>query len=110
MTVPILNNPQDPFHKSGPEQQKELFENFCKAANGRSTEVALGAAVNVIVNAIRQTCPTRALAEQRYDEIFGQNKSLLFQHYDSVTGRRRSIFPFTQVIEMPLHKEKDRKH
>ncbi len=34
-------------------------------------------------------------------------KGLLFQHYDGVTGRRRSVFPFTQVLEVPHLKDKD---
>jgi hypothetical protein len=32
------------------------------------------------------------------------------EHYDPVTGRRRSIFPFTQVVEMPRFDDNLRKN
>jgi predicted ATPase len=43
--------------------------------------------------------PTRAEAEARWDMLFGRGKTLLIdRHYDSVTGKKKTIFPFTQVI------------
>jgi hypothetical protein len=97
----------DPLLKL-PEQEKELFEAFRQLANKKPLDAVYGAAINVIVNAIRQVEGTRAGAEARYDELFGKGKTLLLdKHYDSVTGRRRSVFPFTQVVKMPLHWEDD---
>ena len=40
--------------------------------------------------------------------LFGRGKTILLDHYDAVTGRRRSVFPFTQQVKMPLHWEDDK--
>jgi hypothetical protein len=59
----------------------------------------IGAAVNLLVNAIRQNVETRSGAERVFDELFGRAKNILLeQHYDPVTGKRRNIFPFTQHV------------
>lgn len=93
-------NPNDPLPKFGPPGQRELFEQFTKLSNGFSTEDVIGAAANLIVNAIRQSQATRQKAEASYDELFGQMKSMLVSHYDSL-GRKRGLFPYNQVIEVP---------
>ena len=65
-------------------------------------------AVNLLGNAIRQSVPYRKQAEAIFDELTGNAKTLLLdKHYDAVTGKRRSVFPFTQVIEAPFHVERD---
>lgn len=97
----------DPL-QSGPEQERALFQAFLQLARDRNVDAVLGAAVNIIVNAIRQMEPTRARAEFRFNGLFGQAKELLIsRHYDSVTGKRRTIFPFTQQVVMPVHHEDD---
>lgn len=103
-------NPQDPLHKTGPQNQKQLFDELVNTCHGRPSDQVLGAALNLLVNAVRQGAPSRDIAERTFNELSGKGKSLLFEHYDSVTGKRRSVFPFTQVIEMPVLIDKDRKH
>lgn len=91
-----------------PEQERQLFNSFTAASAGKNADAVLGAALNIIINAIRQLEPTRKEAEARYDALFGRAKSLLLEnHYDSVTGKRRTVFPFTQVVKMPHHFEDD---
>jgi hypothetical protein len=99
-------NPKDPLLKAGPTYQRELFNRFAQNANGFSTEDVIGAASNIIINALRQAHSTRIAAESRYDEIFGKMKSLLLNHYD-VLGRKRGVFPFDQVIEMDRFNDKE---
>ena len=90
-------------------QEKLLFEVFAQAASGRNLDAVMGAAVNVIINAIRQSVAKRSDAEIKLDELFGRTKTLLLDaHYDSVTGLRRNVFPHDQVISMPHHFEDDR--
>jgi hypothetical protein len=93
---------------NGPEQGRLLYEAFTKLASGKQLDCVLDAAVNVIVNAIRQSEEKRVKAEAVYDELFGKGKSVLLEkHYDSVTGRRRNVFPHTQVVKMAYHHEDD---
>jgi hypothetical protein len=104
----MQHNPKDPMLTSGPEAERKLFEQLGRVCNDFPREVVAGAASNLIINAIRQNFATRETAEKAFDELFGRTKSLLLdQHYDSVTGKRRNIFPFTQHIEIPLTIDKD---
>lgn len=97
----------DPFHGL-PEQERMLFEIFKKASAGKNVDAVIGAAINLLINVLRQIEPTRKEAEARYDMLFGRGKTLLLdRHYDSVTGKRKTIFPFTQQVKMPLHWEDD---
>ena len=94
-----LNNPNDPMLKSGPEGEQDLFNTFTKHATGHDHQIVAGAAANLLVNVIRQSCATRQEAERVFDELFGRTKNLLLtQHYDPVTNKRRNVFPFTQHI------------
>lgn len=99
---PEGHNAKDPLTKTGPEAQMELTKRFGQIATGFPNEAVIGAAINVFVNALRQTYPAASAAEARYNELAGKFKTILLSHYDSVTGRRRSIFPFHQTIS-PLH-------
>jgi hypothetical protein len=97
----------DPL-KSGHQAEQELFGQVAALLNGVPVEMARGIAINLLINAIRQSVPYRKDAEALIDELFGRAKTLLLdKHYDSVTGQRRSVFPFTQVIEAPFHVEQD---
>lgn len=97
----------DPLKSTNPTEQ-ELFERVAQQLTGLPLEVARSITVNLLINTIRQSVPDRGSAEAMIDELFGHAKTILLeQHYDSVTGRRRSVFPFTQVIEMPFHVEQD---
>lgn len=106
MSLDPLRNPKDPLHKSGSESQLVLFRKFSHEASGHAVEDAIGAALNILVNAVRQAHPTRGGAERSYDEHVGRAKHLLLNHYDGMTGRRHNIFPHHQVIQMP-HLEAD---
>lgn len=102
MSADPLRNPKDPLHKSGPEAERELFRALGQVANGFPTEAVFGAAANMLVNAIRQSQPTREGAREAFDELIARVRLLLLdQHYDAL-GRRRNVFPFHQVIEVPL--------
>lgn len=89
-------------------QEKLLFDLFTTASTGKNVEAVMGAAVNVLINAIRQNYPTRDGAENKIGELFGRaQQMLLANHYDSVTGRRRSVIPHTQIVRMAYHMEDD---
>lgn len=97
----------DPL-KSRHQGEQELFEKVTALLHGAPSEVARGIAMNLLINAIRQSVPYRKQAEMLFDELMGRGKTLLLdKHYDSVTGQRRTVFPFTQVIEPPFHVEQD---
>lgn len=102
-----LRNPKDPFHKAGPEADKELFRMFSRAATGFPTEPVINAACNVLINAIRQGTPDWKAAEKTFDEFFGKSKQLLKNHYDA-NGRKRGVFPYNQVILPPFHNDSDK--
>jgi hypothetical protein len=105
-----LRNKLDPIKKTGPDKQHELFRNLSKVCHGFGSDEVIGAAINLLVNAIRGAYSQRGMAERRWNELFGQFKEvLLSKHYDPVTGKRRNVFPFTQHIHMPLV-EWDDKH
>jgi hypothetical protein len=97
----------DPL-KGLPEQERALFEIFKQASAGKNVDAVIGASINLLVNVLRQMEPTRKEAEARWDMLFGKGKTLLIdRHYDSVTGKRKTIFPFTQVVKMAYHHEDD---
>ncbi len=91
----------DPLQKTGPDAQRELFSRFTRSADGFSTQDAIGAALNVVVNALRQAHSSSREAGIAFDALFGRTKSLLMDHYDSL-GRKRGIFPHDQTIEVPF--------
>jgi len=100
MTDP-LRNPNDPLLKSGPEAEQQLFRAMAQVSEGFPIETVLNAAINMILNAVRQSHDTRAKAETFWDTIMGRAKALLLdQHYDNL-GKRRNVFPFDQRIDVP---------
>lgn len=103
----LRHNPLDPLIKSGPDQQYELFRRFSTAAAGFSTAEVIGAATNLVINALRQAHATRDPAEHAYDEHAARAKGLLLNHYDTA-GRKKGIFPYDQEIVMPHLVAKDR--
>lgn len=103
-----LRNEKDPLRQAGPSQQQELFRRFTAAANGFSMEDVIGAAMNLLVNAVRQSNPTWSRAAERYDDWMGRFKTVLHNHYDSVTGRRRNIFPFSQTVQIDHFDARDK--
>ncbi len=102
-----MNN-TDPLKSSGPDQSLALFNKMnAEAAKGYSAAQVEDAALNVLVNAIRQAYGSGKLAEQRFDELMGKTKNLLMSHYDSY-GKRKNIFPFTQYVRPPLVRMDDK--
>lgn len=102
-----LRNPLDPLRKANPKQL-ELFRQLARLCVGFSIDEVIGASINVLINSVRQTYVSRAEAEAAWDMHFGKSKQLLLEHYDSVTGRRRSVFPHHQVVHMPRLVDKDK--
>jgi hypothetical protein len=89
-------------------QEHRLFQLFTQMSTGHNLDAVMGAAVNVLINAIRQNYPLRKDAEQKIDELFGRGKQMLLaNHYDTTTGRRRTVIPHTQVVRMPYVIDKD---
>jgi hypothetical protein len=98
--------PKDPL-RNVPDAQRELFTRLSNACEGFTAQDVVGAAGNLILNAMRQQFSTRDKAEISFNEIFGKVKQLLMNHYD-VTGRKRGIFPYDQVIDVPHFNFKDK--
>ena len=89
---------QDNLLEVGWAGGQALFKAFALAANGHPAQDAIGAAANIIANAVRQNCGTRKEAEGVMHEMFGRTMVALMEHYDPTTGRRRSVVPFDQVL------------
>lgn len=107
-----MSNPNDPLHKptAGPQSARQLFDNLSKVASGFGADDVMLAAANLLINAIRQHKATRDGAVVAFDEIAARSKHVLLeQHYDQM-GRRRNVFPFHQVIEVPLIKSTSKIH
>jgi hypothetical protein len=85
---------------------RALFAEIGKLCNGAPLNTMRDVAVSLLLSSIRMGTPLRKDAEACFDEIMGRAKSLLLDvHYDSVTGHRRAVFPYTQVIRPSLYVE-----
>jgi hypothetical protein len=106
-----VNGPQgkaDPL-KATEDIRRELFGRFSKAANGFAQRDVVYAAVNLILNSVRQSCAKQKQAEAMIDELMGHAKrTLLDQHYFP-SGTRRNVFPFHQVIEPDVVDARDKR-
>lgn len=99
--------PKDPLPKAASDNGRVLFEKMAQVASGFSQEDVSNAAGNLLVNAIRQTCSTPQQADLAFDGLVARLKGLLLdQHYQN--GRRRNVFPFHQVIHVPLIKSQNK--
>ena len=94
-----MSEAKDPMVKASFDHQRELFARFSKVANGFGSDAAIGAAMNVLINAIRQACPTWRQAEIVFDDTLGRSKQVLKDHYDAA-GRKKGIFPYDQSISV----------
>lgn len=97
----------DPLLNAPDQAARQLFEAYQKLSAGRTADSVIGAAVNILINAIRQMDPLRKDAEARWDTLFGRGKTILMDHYDPVTGRKKSVIPHTQIIRAAYHLEDD---
>ena len=91
----------DPLLYNGPASQQDLFNKFSMLASGYPVDAAMGAAVNILINAVRQTFPLRTQAEDQWKSLMGQGMNILLSHYDPTTNRRRSTISFPQVLRAP---------
>jgi hypothetical protein len=85
---PILNNA---------EPARQLFHSFSQISHGFSTIDVVNAALNILINAVRQAEATQKGASETWDEWTTRSKSLLMDGYDS-TGRKKGIYPYTQTL------------
>jgi hypothetical protein len=93
---------KDPLQTNG--VPKQLWEAIVKHCETAPADVVFNVAVNLLVNAIRATVPERKDAERLIDAVTVRAKHILLEfHYDAVTGKRRTVFPFTQVAQAPFH-------
>ena len=93
---------KDPLQMEGRAQ--EIFLETLRQCQGLPNPLVYNLALNVLINAIRMVVAERAQAEALIDELFGRTKSMLLDvHYDAVTGKRRTVFPYTQKVEAPFH-------
>lgn len=102
-----LNNAKDPLKKSIPATQ-ELFKQMGALSSGFPVDAVIEASANLLINCIRQTYAQGPMAQQRMDELTTRMRGILNDHYDPVTGKRRNIFPYTQVINVPFIKNADK--
>jgi len=79
--------------------QHNLFKELVASAKGQESGDVIGAAVNLIINVIRQVHDSRRGAERAYDDVMGLGKRLLLEKHYYNDGRRRNIFPHTQRLE-----------
>lgn len=103
-TTDPLRNPKDPLHHATQPAARELFKQIGALCNGFSNDQVLDAALNLAINALRQTHGTWPKSEAAFNEFFGRAKQNLREQYDSVTGRKKGIYPYDQSIEVPLVK------
>ena len=98
---------KDPLLDMAAEGQIRLMQKFGKLASGSSQEVVMGAALNIITNALRQTYPNRLQAVSRYEELIARGREILAEQYNAA-GKRKEGVPFTQHIHVPLLKDIDK--
>lgn len=91
----------DPLRR-GPEAAKELLRRFGGDADGFGADDVIDAAMNVLINAVRQTQGQSPQAHQRVDQIAARMHEIVDLHYDRATQRRRSVFAFDQTVQMIL--------
>ena len=97
---------KDPLLASldGAPDARELFAALITRCEGMPIDQVYTIALNLLVNTIRMTTPSRKEAESVIDDIFARGKKVLLElHYDSVTGKRKTLFPFTQMVQAPFH-------
>jgi hypothetical protein len=100
----MQHNPNDPLHNVD-AASRELFKLFGQVANQFPRDAVVGAAINTLVNAVRQSHASRDKALGRVDEIAAIMKRIIDNHYDPVTNGRRNVFPFHQIMEMTHFKD-----
>lgn len=101
MHAPLLNS-KDPLGKVSPTNEREALVEIAGILERAGANVGFvnNVAANLIVNGFRQAYPTRAEAERAFDELAAKTKSILMDQY-TTEGRRRGVFAYDQVIQVP---------
>lgn len=68
--------------------ERALFDAFVKAADGHQRDAVVGAAANLLANAMRQSHRLRGEAEEELDALVANIKRAIAQHYGE-DGRRK---------------------
>ena len=102
-----FNNKQDPAKLSLEERDRVLLDRMIGACHGFPRESVRLVSLVMIVNTIRQTCPTAQKAEAKWDEFAAKAKEFLMNHYFP-GGLRKSVFAFKQMIAIPFIRTRDR--
>jgi hypothetical protein len=96
----------DPLNER-PGDARELFKRFAQVANGFSHAAAIDAALNLVINAVRQSSATRANAESLFGEQTARARAILSDCYGA-DGKRRGVFAFDQHVAMDHFDARDR--
>ena len=91
----------DPLKQRRSDYGPEVFAQVMQIIDGCSYHTVCDVAVNLLINTLRQACPTAREAEAAFDELMAKTKGTLLDHYDKVSGKRKSVFAHTQIVEMP---------
>lgn len=102
--IPV-ENPRDPWLGT-PDAARGVFGAMTKAAAGAPYETVMIAAYCVLMNVIRQKHAHRKGALDEFDELTAKIRHLIADQCYGPTGARLNIFPFTQVVEMPLFRKR----
>lgn len=94
-------NPNDPLY-NGPDYTRILFERLSNESVQFTHDHVIGAAGNLIINAIRQSHPNKTKAALALDELAYRMKEALMANYKTINDERAPVFPFPQKIEVPL--------
>ena len=91
----------DPLKQRRSDHGPEVFAEVVKIIEGCTYQTVVDVAAALILNALRQAYPTRREAEASLDAIVAKAKGLLDEHYDRASGKRKSIFAHTQILQAP---------
>lgn len=82
---------RDPLRKV-PKNTADLVNKFSRDADGVSADMLIGASITMLLAAMRRTYRSRAKAEERFNDLMGQAKQHLLDHYDPTTGKIKEHF------------------
>ena len=88
--------------KEGSDSAKALFNAFGGFATGHSPDDVISAALNLVLNAIRQGTPQRSAAIAKFGDLYGRSMEALMEHYDPVTNRPPVHVPLGHQVDRVL--------
>lgn len=92
--------PKDPLGNAIKPAQRELYERMAKVAHGFVAEDVIGACINMMANALRQSHANRDRAIAEMDHLFAQARTIVAAQY-ALTGKRlNGVFPFDQTLKV----------